>query len=101
MKIFERFTKRMAGKAGDAVKVEVKKTVLDLLPKALGLLAMGASIWIFKSNVLDEPKAEVRHRAGISSTSITNNNYFFNEVSEDLIWKIVENQIDDEKARRQ
>lgn len=100
MKIFERFTKKMAGKAGDAVKVEVKKTALDLLPKVLGMLAMGASIWLFKSAVLDDSPSEPKRRAGISNTTIMNNNYFFNDVSEDLIWKIVENQIEEDGRRK-
>ena len=86
MKILERFTKKFANKASVAVKSEVKKTALDLLPKLLGAAAMILGVIIFKE-VVEEPE-EVK--PAITNTSITTNNYFFQELSEDMIKKILE-----------
>lgn len=86
MKILDRLTKKFANKASTAVKSEVKKTALDLLPKLLGAAAMVLGVVIFKE-VVEEPE-EVKPI--VTNTSITTNNYFFQEVNEDIIRKVLE-----------
>lgn len=86
MKFLDKFTKKFASKASTAVKSEVKKTALDLLPKILGVAAMVLGVVIFKE-VVEEPE-EVKPI--VTNTSITTNNYFFQELSEDMIKKILE-----------
>lgn len=89
MKLFDRFTKKLAGKAGTAMKTEVKKTALDLLPKVLGVLAMVGGIVIFRES-LSEPKQLTKDHPSISNTTTTTNNYFFSQISEETIRKIIE-----------
>lgn len=89
MKLLDKISRKMAGKASVAVKTEVKKTALDLLPKLLGLAAMAAGIMIFKDNVMDPPKISDRHPS-VSNTSITTNNYFFGDIDSETIQKILE-----------
>jgi len=86
MKIFDKITKKFASKASTAVKSEVKKTALDLLPKILGAAAMVLGVVIFKE-VVEEPE-EITPT--MTNVSITTNNYFFQEVSDETIRKILE-----------
>lgn len=86
MKLVDKFTKKFANKASTAVKSEVKKTAMDLLPKILGIGAMILGVVIFKE-VVDEPE-EIKPM--VTNTSITTNNYFFQEVNEDIIRKVLE-----------
>lgn len=86
MKWVDKFTKKFANKASTAVKSEVKKTAMDLLPKILGVAAMVLGVVIFKE-VVDEPE-EIKPM--VTNTSITTNNYFFQEVNEDIIRKVLE-----------
>lgn len=88
MKFFDKFTKKFANKASCAVKKEVKKTALDLLPKILGAAAMILGVVIFKE-VVEEPE-EIQPT--ITNTSITTNNYFFQELSEDMIKRVLEDK---------
>ncbi len=89
MKLFGKLTKKLAGKAGTAVKTEVRKTALDLLPKVLGVLAMVGGIVIFREG-MSEPKQLTSGRPSISNTTTTTNNYFFTQMSEETIRKIIE-----------
>lgn len=86
MKFWDKMTKKLTSKASTAVKSEVKKTALDLLPKILGVAAMVLGVVIFKE-VVDEPE-EIKPM--VTNTSITTNNYFFQEVNEDIIRKVLE-----------
>lgn len=86
MKFWDKVTKKLTNKASTAVKSEVKKTALDLLPKILGVAAMVLGVVIFKE-VVDEPE-EIKPT--VTNTSITTNNYFFQEVNEDIIRKVLE-----------
>lgn len=86
MKFWDKVTKKLTNKASTAVKSEVKKTALDLLPKILGVAAMVLGVVIFKE-VVDEPE-EIKPM--VTNTSITTNNYFFQEVNEDIIRKVLE-----------
>lgn len=88
MKIFEKFTKKFTEKASTAVKSEVKKTALDLLPTVLSVVGMIFGVAIFKE-VVDEPDDD---GPVITNTTITTNNYFFNSLSEESINKILEDQ---------
>ena len=88
MKIFEKFTKKFTEKASTAVKSEVKKTALDLLPTVLSVVGMIFGVAIFKE-VVDEPHDD---GPAITNTTITTNNYFFNNLSEESINKILEDQ---------
>lgn len=88
MKWMDKFTKKFANKASTAVKSEVKKTALDILPKVLGIAAMILGVVVFKE-VVDEPE-EVKPM--VTNTSITTNNYFFQEVNEDIIRRVLEDK---------
>lgn len=85
MKWFDRATKKLAKNASSAVKVEVKKTVLDLIPTIAMLGAAIASLWLFKESI-DEEKPT------LTATRITTNNYFLGDSGEDLIKKILERE---------
>jgi len=88
MKWIDKFTKKFANKASTAVKSEVKKTALDILPKVLGIAAMILGVVVFKE-VVDEPE-EIKPI--VTNTSITTNNYFFQEVNEDIIRRVLEDK---------
>lgn len=88
MKWMDKFTKKFANKASTAVKSEVKKTALDILPKVLGIAAMILGVVVFKE-VVDEPE-EIKPM--VTNTSITTNNYFFQEVNEDIIRRVLEDK---------
>jgi hypothetical protein len=88
MKWMDKFTKKFANKASTAVKSEVKKTALDILPKVLGIAAMILGVVVFKE-VVDEPE-EIKPI--VTNTSITTNNYFFQEVNEDIIRRVLEDK---------
>lgn len=86
MKLIERIAKRFTKSASDTVKTEVKRTAIDLLPVVATIVTAVVGVVIFKG-VTDsvEDSGPV-----MSSTSITTNNYFFNEVSDETIMKILE-----------
>lgn len=86
MKLFNRLTKKLTKSASSAVKTEVKKTAIDLLPTIIGAVSMIVGLVIFKE-VVEEP---VETKPCVSNTSITTNNYFFGNMSEDSIKKILE-----------
>ena len=84
MKWLDKITSKFASKASTAVKKEVKKTVLDLLPTVLGIGAAIGGILLFKEAVF-EPE-----EIAPSFTTHTTNNYFFRDVSEESIKKLME-----------
>ena len=86
MKFLDKFTKKFTNKASAAVKQEVKKTAIDLLPTVAGIVSMIAGILIFKG-VVDTP--EETHPT-VTHTSITTNNYFFKDMTEEAIKRIIE-----------
>ena len=86
MKFLDRFTKKFASKASTAVKKEVKKTALDLVPTILGIGASIAGILIFKG-VVEEPEDN-----SPTFTTYTTNNYFFRDLSDDAIKKLMEDK---------
>ena len=71
MKIIEKLAKKFTRSASSTVKTEVKKTAIDLLP-ALATVAT------------EDLSPTVRN------THVTTNNYFFKELSEESIKKILE-----------
>ena len=87
MKFLDKLTRRFTQSATVAVKTEVKKTAVDLIPVFFGVLSTIASFFIFKDAVLDEPTPI---NPAVTNTSITTNNYFFQKVDDDLIRKILE-----------
>ena len=86
MKLFEKWTRKLTKTASSTVKKEVKKTAVDLLPTVVGFGSMVLGILIFKKAV-NEPEIT---KPTVSNTSITTNNYFFQQISEDMIKKILE-----------
>ncbi len=79
-----KFFDRLAGKASTAVKKEVKRTALNIIPTIFGIGAAIAGILIFKG-VVEEPE-----ELAPSFTTHTTNNYFFRDVSEEAIQKLME-----------
>ena len=86
MKLLEKVAKKFTKEASTTVKTEVKKTAVDLLPTIIGVASMIFGIAIFKKAV-DEPEPV---KPLISNTHITTNNYFFQQMSEDMVKKILE-----------
>ena len=86
MKLIERIAKRFTKSASDTVKTEMKKTAIDLLPIVTTVITAVVGIVIFKG-VTDSVSDAAPM---VSRTSITTNNYFFNEVSEETMMKILE-----------
>lgn len=89
MNFLDKLTKRFTQSATVAVKQEVQKTAIDLIPAAFGIIATIASFFIFKDTVINEP---LDIKPAVTNTSITTNNYFFQQVDEDLIRKILSSQ---------
>ena len=86
MKLIEKIAKRFTKSASDTVKTEMKKTAIDLLPIVTTVITAVVGIVIFKG--VTDSAADVAPM--VSRTSITTNNYFFNEVSEETMMKIME-----------
>lgn len=87
MKILDKLTKKFAKSTSTAVKAEVKKTAVDLLPTVVGVVSMVVGIVIFKSTKTPTTKPI---KPNVTNTHITTNNYFFQNVSEEMIKKILE-----------
>lgn len=85
MKLIDKLTKKFANKASVAVKSEIKKTAVDLLPTILAIGSAIVGIIIFKGVVQNDS-----HGPDLVKTNVTTNNYFFNELSEETILKIIE-----------
>lgn len=86
MKLLEKFTKKAVKSTSTAVKAEVKKAAIDLLPSVLGAVSMVIGIVIFKGTTSKPTPI----KPNITNTHITTNNYFFQNVSEEMIKKILE-----------
>ena len=88
MKLVEKIAKKFTKSASNTVKTEVKKTAIDLLPTVVGIVSMVIGIVIFKE-VVDSPEDL---SPTVSNTSITTNNYFFRDMTEESIKKILEDK---------
>lgn len=88
MKLIEKIAKKFTKSASNTVKTEVKKTAIDLLPTVVGIVSMIVGIVIFKE-VVDSPEDI---SPTVSNTSITTNNYFFRDMTEESIKKILEDK---------
>lgn len=86
MKLLNKLTKKLTKSASSAVKTEVKKTAIDLVPTVLGIASMVVGILVFRE-VVDEP-TEIK--PNVSNTSITTNNYFFRDMDDEMIKSILE-----------
>ena len=87
MKLIEKLTKKFVKTASTQTKAELKKTAIDLLPTVMTLITTIAGIVIFKG-VIEEPTRPIDPH--VSSTTITTNNYFFRDMSEEASNKILE-----------
>lgn len=85
MKFLDKWTKKLAGSASTAVKTEVKKTVLDLLPAVFGIAAAVVGILVFRESVDD-------NKPMLTATHITTNNYFFGDAGDEIIKSILEKE---------
>lgn len=85
MKLLDKITKKFARNASTAVKKEVKKTAIDLLPTIAAVAAAVAGIFIFKESVSED-------RPTLTATHITTNNYFLGDSGEEVIKKILERE---------
>lgn len=88
MKLLDKFTKKFAKSTSTAVKTEVKKTAVDLLPTVVGVVSMVVGIVIFKGTTGGNTRKPIR--PNVTNTHTTTNNYFFQNLSEDMIRKIME-----------
>ena len=88
MKILDKFTKKFAKSTSTAVKTEVKKTAVDLLPTVVGVVSMVVGIVIFKGTGSSTKVKPIR--PNVTNTHITTNNYFFQHMSDEMIKKILE-----------
>lgn len=86
MKLVEKIAKKFTKSASNTVKKEVKKTAIDLLPTIIGVVSMVIGIVVFKE-VVDVPEDIT---PTVSNTSITTNNYFFRDMTEESIKRILE-----------
>ena len=88
LKLLDKFTKKFAKSTSTAVKTEVKKTAVDLLPTVVGVVSMVVGIVIFKGTT---GSAKIKPiKPSVTNTHVTTNNYFFQNLSEDMIKKIME-----------
>lgn len=87
MKLVEKLTKKFVKTASVQTKEELKKTALDLLPTVMTIVTTAIGIVIFK-NIGETPTQPIRPQ--MSSTTITTNNYFFKDMTEESIKKILE-----------
>ena len=92
LKIVENLSKRFTKTASVEMKKEVKKTAIDLIPGILAFAGMIAGILLFREIDGGESGSSVTPTRTVSHTTI--NNYFFNDVSEDMILKMLDD-VDD------
>ena len=84
MKLLDKLTKKFASKASCAVKEEVKRTAVDLIPTILAFGSAIVGIFVFKGIVQSDSEPRM------TRTNVTTNNYFFGNLSEEAIMKILE-----------
>ena len=88
MKFVESIAKKFTKQASTTMKTEMKKTAIDLLPAIAGVASMIFGIMVFRGN---PGRIESnRLKPDVTNTSITTNNYFFKDISEDMMKKILE-----------
>lgn len=88
MKIIEKISAKFTKSASVQAKKEIRKTIVDLLPGAITVIGAIVGVIIFKNSGKNE---SVHGRyPGVTNTKITTNNYFLNDLSEDMIKKILE-----------
>lgn len=90
MKFIDKFIKKSTKTASVVMKDEVRKTAANVAPHLFGIASIIAGALIFKG---DRSLNPVRGSAAkvIRSTRVVNNNYFFNDMSEEMVEKILEN----------
>ena len=88
MKFLEKWTNKFTKTASTAVKSEVRKTAIDLLPTLMGFGSMVLGLLIFKQTVVETPPV----KPTVSNTSVTTNNYFFQQMSEEMVKKIIDKE---------
>ena len=88
MKLIEKVAKKFTKTASNTVKTEVKKTAIDLLPAVIGFVSMVVGVLLFHEtmDIQNEVKPSITNR----NTCITTNNYFFRDLSEEAIRKVLE-----------
>lgn len=89
MSIFKKAGKKLAQGASEQVRTEVKKTFIDFLPSILGVAVMAVGILIFGGGP-SRSDDDQNTKPSLTTTSITTNNYFLGDVSEDIIDKILD-----------
>lgn len=89
MKLIESFAKKFTKTASEEAKKEAKKTLIDLIPGILSVAGIVVGAIIFRGNGESMGNRRPTH----SRTSITTNNYFFQEVSDETILRILEDSI--------
>ena len=91
---FAKLTQKVVETTSEQVRKEVKKTVLDVLPGLITIAGTIIGIVIFHNigdsddDAYDSGRSIPTH----SSTTITTNNYFFQDISDDMMWKILEDE---------
>ena len=86
---FNAITQKLVKTTSMEVKKEVKKTAIDLLPGLISIAGIILGVVIFHS-IPDDSGDEDTLTPSHVSTTITNN-YFFQDLSEDVIKKIIDN----------
>lgn len=88
MKFIESLAKKFTKTVSSEAKKEIKKTAIDLLPGTFAIITTIAGIFIFKGQASNSALYDYGKPLR-TNTTITNNNYFFNEVSEETILKFM------------
>lgn len=85
MKLLDKLTKKVTEKVSSVAKDEVKKKAIGLIPGAVAIAGVVAGVLIFRRTT---PAAEVGK--ALTRTTVTTNNYFFKDLSEEMIRTIIE-----------
>lgn len=93
MKIIERIAKKFTKAASSTMKKEVKKTAIDLVPTVVSIAAAIAGALLFKGAVGGGHEEPMRGKPSVSNTNVTTNNYFFNDIGEETIKKLLEERL--------
>lgn len=89
MKLIDSLAKKFTKTASEEAKKEAKKTLIDLIPGILSVAGIVVGAIIFRGSGGSGGSRHPMH----SHTSITTNNYFFQEVDDETILKILEDSI--------
>jgi len=88
MKFLDKFIKKSTETASIAVRDEVRKTAFNIFPHIFGIASLIFGTLIFKENkgtLANRPPAT----KVIRSTRVINTNYFFSDMNEETIKKII------------